>query len=67
MNTRYGIGVAAWAGALLLFASVFSDNLFAQTLDRIRLGYSGTGISSYSMDSMWRSSTSTAVRCSIKR
>src|SRR6266481_8242124 len=50
MNTRYGIGVAAWAGALLLFASVFSDNLFAQTLDRIRLGYSGTGISSYSME-----------------
>jgi len=38
MNTRYGIGVAAWAGALLLFALVFSDNLFAQTLDRIRLG-----------------------------
>jgi NitT/TauT family transport system substrate-binding protein len=34
----------------LLFALVFSDNLFAQTLDRIRLGYSGTGISSYSME-----------------
>jgi ABC-type nitrate/sulfonate/bicarbonate transport system substrate-binding protein len=50
MNTRYGISVAAWAGALLLFALVFPDNLFAQALDKIRLGYSGTGLNNYTLE-----------------
>jgi NitT/TauT family transport system substrate-binding protein len=50
MKTTHRVQLSAFVGGFLLCSLGFDTALFAQSLEKVRLGYSGTGLNNYTLE-----------------